>query len=321
MRQRILMGFLVWLLMTPCLVLADRIDRVQGPTIEGRIMGANEEGVQIKPASSKMILIPHAEIKRILFTWADIVYLKSGDVLNCKIVNRIPPDMVIVTETGEQRIRFADIQMFYYHSAKNLRVPSLPVTGDDFKNERSLTESDLRRRFYGGIILGTHMPPIADWKDQFMAATCMFSGGCRAGVYVKPSMSLNLGFKYSIYNFLHYGHFKTEFGRMFVFGGIEWVKQLSSTPIIYSFVGIDAGLLYASGHLYLYSYRKVNFKDSTVGFLPRAGIRLHIGGRFTLDLEAGYLVVKQISVPTGYGNSLDLDFDGLSSFFNILLHI
>ena len=302
------------------MLLADRIHRIRGSSIEGRITGASAEGVRIKPYSSRTVLVPHAEIQSIVFTWADVVYMKSGESYRCKIVNRIPPDLIIVTETGEQRIRFAEIQMFYYHSAQNLTVPMLPPTGNDFKNDRSLAVTDIQRRIYFGLIFGTHLPPIRDWNESFFAATWIISAGGRMGVILKPTLNCNLSFEYSLYNYLHYNEFKTEFHTLFISAGAEWVRQINRNPITYASIGADAGILVGSGHLYLFSYRKVDFLETTPGFLPRAGIRMHIGGRITLGMEAAYLFAKPLVLQTVDDLTLDLSFQGPSVLFNMLFH-
>jgi hypothetical protein len=276
--------------------------------------------VSILTASSKTVVIPHSEIAHIVFTWADMVYLKSGEVISCKIVNRIPPDLVLATETGTRRVPLPDIQMYYYHSTRRLQVPSMPATGIDFKNERSFKQSDIRRKFYLGVIAGAHLPPIGEWKESFMAATWIFSGGGRFGIFLKPSFVANLGVEYSYYKFNHHDDYTTEYGTTFIFGGVELVKQINRTPIIYFFVGADVGFFRAEGNLHLFSYRKIDFSDDGFAFLPRVGTRLHVGGRLTVGIEGAYLFVKPVPVPLEGLDDLSIPFSGPSTFFNILYH-
>ena len=117
-------------------VLSDTITLSDGKRISGRILNSTKSYIAMVTDDYQTIQIPHDRITSINFSWADIVHLSSGEKIECKIVNRIMPNLIIVTTAGLQEIPSENIKMFFYHSIRGLEVPALPTTGADFKNQK-----------------------------------------------------------------------------------------------------------------------------------------------------------------------------------------
>ena len=90
--------------------------------------------------------------------------------MKCKIVDRIPPHLHVVSSDRSRKILLNEIKMYYYHSAKALEIPECPVTGPEFKNEKPFPPKDLAHRLYLGVQGGAHWAPTKEWMKDFMSS-------------------------------------------------------------------------------------------------------------------------------------------------------
>jgi len=313
----------LFLFFIPRIALSDIITLSEGKRIRGRILNSTKNYVAMVTEDSRTIQIPHDKIKSIHFSWADVVHLASGEKIKCKIVNRVPPNLLIVTGYGLQKIPSENIAMYFYHSAEALNVSGLPVTGVDFKNQKEFPLEDTRTNFYLGIKAGTHRPPYDRWKQDFMGASLDFSGGAGAGYYLTQWFALGGGIEYSLYRFTHYEDLESKYHTYYIYGGLEFSKQIIKSAAVYSFLGVNVGYFNARGHIYLFSFRKTEFNENTLAFNPRAGIRTSINRQFSLSCEIGYFfaTVGPIEIPVENTDNIEINFNGISAFLSILVHI
>lgn len=305
------------------IALSDIITLSDGKRVRGRILNSTKNYVAMVTEDSQTIQIPHDKIKSIHFSWADVVHLTSGEKIKCKIVNRVPPNLLVITEDGLQKIPLENLAMYFYHSAEALDVSGLPVTGLDFKNQKEFPLEDTRTNFYLEIKAGTHRPPYNRWKQDFMGASWDFSGGAGAGYYLTKWLALDGGIEYSLYRFTHYEDLESKYHTYYIYGGLEFSKQIVKSAAVYLFLGADVGYFNAQGNIYLFSFRKIEFNENALAFNPRAGVYTSINRQFSLSLEIGYFIAKvgPIEIPVENTDNPEINFNGISAFLRLLYHI
>lgn len=299
---------------------SDMIKLSDGSKVEGRILSSSQRYINIRKDDSNTVQILHSKIESIFFTWADMVYLISGETIKCKIVNRIPPNLHIVSSDGSRKIPLNKIKMYFYHSAEALEIPECPVTGPEFKNEKPFPPKDLTHNIYFGIQWGAHWAPTKDWMEDFMSAAWQYSVGIRTGYYITNLLSFGGGIEYDSYSHTHYQNIDSEVKTIFYYIGAEYAKKIGKNPDAYGFIGMNVGGFNTTGTLNLYSYREIEFNVNSVTFMPRIGVRGFLDKHLSLGVEAAYLFAKSgsISVPTG--SDLVIDFSGFSTFLSVLYY-
>ena len=204
MKQKFVITLYLVFILAYLPVFADEVSLTDGSKIRGRILNATISHVIIKSDEQGTIQISHNEVKSIEFSWADKIYLMSGETVICKIVNRDPFNLLVVTEDGLLSVPLSNLRMYFYHSSRDLRVPKLPITGEDFKNEKAFPPKPLRNRFFLGLNSGWHLPPYNEWKREFMGGAWMASGSIKAGYHPTESLSIGIGLRFDLYRYVHY---------------------------------------------------------------------------------------------------------------------
>ena len=311
------------LFLIPIYALSDIITLTDGSKVNGRILSSTERYVRIRREDSRSAQILHSEIKSIFFTWADMVYLSSGEKLKCKIVNRSEPDLLVVSTKGLQRIPLTNIKMYFYHSAEDLEVTELPITGPDFKNEKPFPTKGLSNTIYFGLNGGAHWPPIKKWKKEFMSPAWLFTGGAKVGYYLTKSLSIGGGFEFDTYRQTHYENIDTRYSTYYFYGSVEYAQRIEKNPASYVFIGTDVGLFKTRGTLYLYSYRDIEFNVNNIAFMPRIGARTFGNQHISFSIEMAYLFAKSgsIDIPLVVEDTLVIDFSGFKLFFGIFYYL
>jgi RNase P/RNase MRP subunit p29 len=323
MKKKIMIVHCVALLLCQLPAFSDTITLTDGSKVEGRILSASESHVVVRKESGGTVQIPHGEVQFLVFSWADEIMLVSGETLICKIVQRVPPNLIVVTQEGPQNIPLKDVRMYFYHSAQDLRVPGLPATSEDFKNEKAFLPGSLNHKFFIGIQGGGHWPPIGQWREDFMAGAWTFSGGIKAGYHLTESLSLNAGIDLDWYRFTHYDDYTSQYLTLYFSTGATYVRRIQASPLSYIYAGASIGLFNSQGTFYLYSYRSIDFNNYTIAFSPKFGARSFMKKQIALGVEFAYLVAKSgsIDIPVENYPDIIIDFTGFTAFFSILYYL
>ena len=323
MKKKIMIIHCVALLFCQLSAFSDTITLTDGSKVEGRILSASESHVVIRREDGGTVQIPHGEIGSLVFSWADEVYLISGETLKCKIVQRVPPNLMVITQEGPQTIPLTDVRMYFYHSAQDLQVPGLPATSEDFKNEKIFLPGSLKQKFYVGIQGGGHWPPISQWREEFMAGAWVFSSSTKTGYHLTESLSLNAGVELDWYRFTHYEDYTSQYLTLHFSTGAEYVRRIQTTPLSYIYAGASIGLFNSQGTLYLYSYRSIEFNNYTIAFSPKIGARSFMTKHIALGVEFAYIFAKSgsIDIPVEDYADMVIDFSGFTAFFSLLYYL
>ncbi len=310
------LSILIFIWSTP--IFPDIIKLTDGSKVEGRILNADERYVNIRKNEGRKVQVLHNKIESIIFTWADMIYLESGETLKCKIVQRIENNLRVVASDGPRMVPFENIKMYYYHTAQHLEIPELPETGPEFKNEKPFLPNNLAHEIFIGIHGGVHWPSLSNWKKDFLGVVFQYSGGIKAGFYLNGNISIGAGITLDFYDYTHYEDLDSHIKTLFYYGGIEYAIQIGKKSGAYAFIGVNTGLFQTTGTCYLYSFREIALKSINMAFMPRIGARAFLNRNLSVGIEAGYLLGKSGSIATGLVNDLTIKFNGFSTFLNIL---
>ena len=323
MKKKIMIIHCVALLFCQLSAFSDTITLTDGSKVEGRILSASESHVIVRKESGGTVQIPHSEVRFLVFSWADEIMLVSGETLICKIVQRVPPNLMVVTQEGSRSIPLKDVRLYFYHSAQDLRVPGLPATGEDFKNEKAFLPGSLKHKFFLGIQGGGHWPSVSQWREDFMAGEWIFSSGIKTGYHLTESLSLNVGVESDWYRFTHYEDYTSQYLTLHFSTGAEYVRKIQASPLSYIYAGASIGLFNSQGTLYLYSYRSIDFNTYTIALSPKIGARSFMNKHIALGLEFAYLMAKSgsIDIPVEDYADMVIDFSGFTAFFSILYYL
>ena len=322
MKQKSIISFFIAFIFLTISAFADEITMNDGTKIKGRILSATVSHVIIKSEEQGTIQISHPEIKSILFSWADKIYLASGETVIGKIVNRDPFNLLVVTKDGLLSIPLSNLRMYFYHSSQDLRIMKLPLTGNDFKNDKAFPPKPLKNRFFLGLNSGWHLPPYNEWKKEFMGGAWMASGGIKAGYHPTESLAVGVGLRFDFYRYVHYEDYESQYLTIYANAGLEYARKIKALPPSYAFIGLDVGLLNLSGRCHLYSFREIELNEISIAIIPKIGVRTFLNNNVTLGVEIAYFMANtgSIDLPLECIDELNISFNGISAFFNVLYY-
>lgn len=322
MKQKFVISFFIAFIFLNISAFADEIKITDGTKIKGRILSATVSHVIIESEERGTIKISHPEIKSIVFSWADKIYLASGETVICKIVNRDPFNLLVVTEDGLLSIPLLNLRMYFYHSSQDLSITKLPITGDDFKNDKAFPPKPLKNRFFLGLNSGWHLPPYNKWKREFMGGAWMASGGIRAGYHPTESLTIGMGLRFDFYRYAHYEDYISQYLTLYANSGVEYSFKLKALPPSYAFIGLDFGLLSLLGKCHLYSFREIELNELSIAVVPKIGVRSFLNNNVALGVEIAYFIANtgSIDLPIECSDELNISFNGISALFNVLYY-
>ena len=139
--------------------------------------------------------------------------------------------------------------------------------------------------------------------------------------------SLSLGYEYGSYENTILDDLKSSFNTSFIYLSPTYLERFGTSFIYYMGLAVDCGIFESSGHLYLYSYRRIELKNQKFNFAvrPKFIIRFPIINNLMLDLDTGYFFAKsnKINMPVKSLPEFAVSFSGFSLkyLFIIRYHI
>jgi len=290
----------------PALIRADQVKLSAGKTYSGAITGADKRSVFIQISDTQTVKIPHSHVSSIFFRYADRVYLLSGEVIKCKVLTQIVPDLFIVSENGPRKLKISELKRYFYNDADSLSISYLPPTGAVFNNLKSidLMNTELNRALFLSLSAGILSVPAQSWQENFITASSLLglTGQAQLGFYLQRNLAVYGGFLYGHYKNTAEGNLKSEINSGYLHLGVTYYSRaFEFLPGTGFLVSADAGLLNVTGNLYTYSYRDIALD----GLKPNIAGRILIGARtflmshFDAYLKTGYFFAQsfKLTVP------------------------
>ncbi len=302
---------------------SDVIRLSDGSRVQGTILNATPVYIAVETEGTKTVQITHNQIESITFIWADVVHLTNREKLICKIANQTDSSLIVATESGVRQIPHSDVAMYFYQRSQNLEIPELPATGELFKNQRELTAADIRYRAFFGLTGGAQWPPLNKWKQSFLGGVWNFSGGLKAGLYIRPSLIGYIGLHIDLYSHNYDEDIRSRYNSLYLHGGLQYTIRLNKKPFTLIYFGADAGLFRVAGDIYLYSFRPVHLSDQSIACRPFIGLRTFMTNTVSLNFETGYLIANSgpFQHPVQELDDFGIPFSGFCLLFNALFHI
>jgi len=205
---------LIFLANLPVLTRADQVKLSDGKTYDGAVTGADDYSVFIQVSDTQAVKIPKAYISSICFRYADRVYLLSGEVLKCKVLDQRVPDLFIVSENGPQQLKISELKRYFYNDADSLWISYLPPTGAVFNNLKSidLMDTELNRAIFISLAGGILSVPAQSWQENFITASSLLglTGQVQLGVYLQRNLAVYGGFLFGHYKNTAEGDLESE---------------------------------------------------------------------------------------------------------------
>jgi hypothetical protein len=314
---------IILLLLIPVYIWADEVVLQNGTRYDGKITSADQDYIYLQLTDTTTAKIPHSLVKSVFFTYSDLAYLRSGKVIECKIIDEVLPDLLIVTEQGPATIKIVELKRYFYNAADSLLIPFLPATGKFFNNQKVF---ELKKNISGNyLILGLNAGavnlPAKEWNNSFITAPKLlgFSAGLNIGYSLKPNLLSNLGFEYSWYP-NNYQEFSSTVRRYFLYFGFTYMKKLSIMHDMYFSLGIDVGINFLQGNIYLFSYRDIDIQNTTSkpAIRPYLALQKSITNRFITRVQLGYLLGSPFTLQPqpAYLKKINIGYDGPFFMFN-----
>ena len=111
-------------------LIADTIVTQSG-TYHGRILSASKRSVNFE-TTKKIITFQKNQILSYKFSASDILYLKSGESINCKVIGILKGYVVYVTPQKAYKQKEAEIARIKNNNGPELQIKSLPFTTNGF---------------------------------------------------------------------------------------------------------------------------------------------------------------------------------------------
>ena len=313
----------------PALTRADQVKLSDGKTFSGAVTGADKQSVFIQVSDTQTVKIPHSFISSIFFRYADRVYLLSGEVIKCKVLTQIVPDLFIVSEDGPRQLKISELKRYFYNDADSLSISYLPPTGVVFNNLKSidLMNTELNRALFFSLSGGILSVPAQSWQENFITASSLLglTGQAQLGFYLQRNLAVYGGFLYGHYKNTAEGDLESKINSGYLHLGVTYSRAFDFLPGTGFLVSADAGLLNVTGNLYTYSYRDIVLD----GLKPNIAGRILLGARtflmnhFDVYLKTGYFFAQsfKLTVPAQRPYDINLPLGGWMALGGISLYI
>ena len=317
------------LLGLPALLRADQLHLSNGKTYGGAIIGADDRSVSIQISDTQQVRVPHSFISSVFFRYADRVYLLSGEVIKCKVLNEELPDLYIVSEQGPQQLKISELKRYFYNDADSLSISFLPPTGAVFDNKKSidLMATRLDRAIFISLSGGIITVPGQTWQENFQTASSLLglTGQIQVGLLLQRNLAVYGGYLHGQYSNTTEGDLDAEIRSGYLHLGVIYKRFLDFLPGTGLLISADAGLLNLSGNLYTYSYRNLSLDEISANMAGRILIGAHtfIMTRLDAYLKIGYFFSQQfkLTVPAGRPYDINLPLHGWTILGGVSFYI
>jgi hypothetical protein len=298
---------------------ADTIFLKDGSTIEGSILLATPAAVRIIADGNRLHDIAHNRIDSLLFEAADLVYLKSGKQVPCKILRIEDPDMAVASVGGLLVFALDTVKKYTYYTVDSLIIPFLPPTENAFYNRRFLNPSPERRRvLHVGLMTGGLWLDHSHWRSQFMdhlKGPTMTLGGYLGLTFTDFFLS-GIGLEYGQVDLVNTENEQSELYLATIFARVEGRFPIEFLPGLTLFAGCDGGLMKTEGNVLLFSYRNIDFNENGYVIKPYGGFGVSAGNQLAIRIGFGYQFAGTSDIDTGveYLEPIKLRFNGWALF-------
>jgi hypothetical protein len=303
---------------------ADQVKLLDETCLEGKIISADQNYIYLQLTDTTTAKIPHALVHSVFFNYSDLLYLQSGEVIECKIIDRTLTELKIVTGQGVQPIKLIDIKRYFYNTADSLLVPLLPPTGNIYNNQKIFEQQKTISGKYllAGINSGFTGIPAEKWNDSFITTSNLlgFSAGIRADYTLRSDLLGSAGLEYTwIKNTSD--ELRSTVRRYFFYLGLAYMKNFSLIRSISVLAGIELGINHFQGNIYSFSYRNITIDKSGIklGLRPYLGAQTNLTSRLVSRIQIGYLLGQPLDIQPGpeYLKKIDIGYAGPFLLFHL----
>ena len=284
---------------------ADQVILNDGTKYDGAIVQADDHFVYVQLDAESVAKIPHQLVNRIIFRYADTIYLLDGSEIKCKLLEEKFPDLRIVSSTGQQLIKLGNFKRYFYNNVDSLVTSAMPPTGPFFNNQKALekVKFPFRQSISISIDGGLVVPPADKWQTNFLIDSAPMGASLqgRLGLHLIENISVALGYNYSEYGFTVHGDLDSKITSSYYHLGVNYLFNLDFLDILDLSVGADIGLYNIKGTIYSYSYRKIGLDElsANIAYRPHATATAFVSKNLAVHLSMGYLLAQDFIIKTG----------------------
>jgi hypothetical protein len=314
--------------------MADQISLNDGRVYSGAIINADESFINIQIDDSTTAKIPHGLVQSVFFRYADVVYLLSGEEIKCKILNERFPNLHIINDKGMKLIKLVDLKRYFYNDTDSLTLNSLPQTGTQFNNEKSLQliEKTFSQSIFLSISGGFAFVQGKKWQDNFLTSSSLLGVLIQAQAGLSPikNVSAHLGFTYGLIDNTitspdNQVALDGKISSNYYYIGFDYFPTFKNfLPQVKFSIGTDIGLYKLNGSIYSYSYREIDLSDlsAKIAYRPRVSARTFVSDRIAVYLNAGYFLVQDFSatVPADLQYEIKIPLSGWTLYVGANYH-
>ena len=332
---RFLTGFTIFIIFTVGfgkIAFADQVILKDGTIYDGTIAGANHDSLRLK-VDSKIKEVPCSQILVLVFASGDILYLKNGENLICKVVEKSKDTVVVVVPEGVKRMSNIEVIKVGYCFGPELKVSALPWTGEAFVNKpnKAIWAGEFKENIYLSSSMSVHIASLQDWRKQFPGisetalSTLGFNNGLELGDVLSRMVRISVmyeSFKFRKVNIAYPESFKDQVLATFLSGGIKIGFSPRTLPALYIYGGGDLGSLKGTEKIEDYEGYDYECSGSTLGFRLKIGADYFISDNYSISVEIGSLSAKVTNLKL-LGQTIPnytLDFSGFSILVGTTVH-
>jgi len=182
----------ILILLFPVFVFADQVMLQDGTKYEGKITSADQDYIYLQLADLTSTKIPRSFVKTVFFTYSDLLYLNTGEIIECKIVNQTITELIIVTGQGPSVLKIIDVKNYFFNAGDSLQIPVLLPTGTIFDNKEIFRKyKEISGKYILlGINAGITYVPATKWETSSMKGLLSF--GFIKGLSLEYPLSTHL---------------------------------------------------------------------------------------------------------------------------------
>ena len=307
---------------------ADAILLKNEKRISGRILYSDNQAVYIADNDSTF-KVPHGLIDHIVFSASDLVHMLDGRTIACKIIDRVFPNLILLTPQGILSVNEIDVLRFFYAAGNSITLNSLPQTGKIFSNplskSKNIWQQKLKRNVFIGL-RGGYMSVSDAWQNVFqnLESITAFPFSIQAGYLLLPDGYLKAGYETAGYEPSNStAALGLNVSTVFLYAGYEQTFPAHPEIPLYFTAGLEAGLInFTSGSIPGY------IGKSTFAFKPIGGISYYLNKYISLNFEAAYMVatgkagISTVALNTeGAPQNIELKLSGLNILVTFRYHL
>ena len=302
---------------------ADEIVSKHGEVYFGRIIGSHPNGIRIIVDSAN-IVIPQEDVRLVMFSSADRVFLEEDHYIDGKIIRRSEDSFVLATDTGLTTVEISRVDEIIYDTGNPIHLTQCPETDSMFSSSgrTSLVAGDFWPNMYLVGQLNVHTPALGELKT--LATTQPYgeppvTSGMLYGLGIGYAMTRTFSFEvcgqaFSMHSIPIYGGF-TEASFQFYYVSIIGASPISRSRQLLFTCSMDLGSLHGSADI-VNPYGNIHqFSSDRLSVRFNTGVNYYIKGEdYSFGLSVGYLYAPPLA-------STPLDFSGMSIQFMVRYHL